>query len=190
MAARAWLTAVVVAGLLEACARGPAPLVRYEDPLLQVALDHPQGWQVLRSGDGRWLQVVPNRESPEPDPLRYTEFLSVRLLSGPPPAHDDPLRQEAFSQLPFTGWPSSSGCRTRARFATGSKGQAAPWPVSGSRWASFSCSRTGGSTWCAPNHWTAGGKDSGSATGWWSGCSPWEAPVRYRTTQVPFIPAS
>ncbi len=95
--------ALLGAVLLAACARGPAPLVRYEDPLLRVALEHPEGWHILRSGDGRWLQVVPRRDSPEPDPLRYTEFLSVRVLLGPPPTQDDALRHEAFSVLPFHG---------------------------------------------------------------------------------------
>jgi hypothetical protein len=100
---RGWATVLLGAALLASCARGPAPLVHYEDPLLRVALEHPQGWHVLRSGDGRWLQVVPSRETPEPDPLRYTEFLSVRVLPGRPPTHDDALRQEAFSVLPFHG---------------------------------------------------------------------------------------
>lgn len=100
---RSWFGVLCLLATAAACSRGPAPLVRYEDPLLRVALEHPQGWQVLRSGDGRWVQVVPARESPEPDPLRYTEFLSVRVLPGRPPSHDDALRQEAFSVLPFHG---------------------------------------------------------------------------------------
>jgi hypothetical protein len=97
------VTVLLGAALLASCARGPAPLVRYEDPLLRVAVQHPQGWEVLRSGDGRWLQVVPARQGPEPDALRYTEFLSVRVLPGRPPSHEDALRQEAFSLLPFHG---------------------------------------------------------------------------------------
>ncbi len=68
-----------------------------------MALEHPSGWHVLRSADGRWLQVVPARESPEPDALRYAEFLSVRVLPGEPPTQDDALRQQAFSLLPFHG---------------------------------------------------------------------------------------
>jgi len=100
---RGWATVFLGAALLASCARGPAPLVRYEDPLLRVAVQHPQGWEVLRSGDGRWLQVVPARQGPEPDALRYTEFLSVRVVPGRPPSHEDALRQEAFSLLPFHG---------------------------------------------------------------------------------------
>ncbi len=98
---RSWFAVLFL--LAAACSRGPAPLVRYEDPLLRVAVEHPQGWQVLRSSDGRWVQVVPARESPEPDALRYTEFLSVRVVPGRPPTSDDALRQEAFSLLPFHG---------------------------------------------------------------------------------------
>lgn len=98
-----WWCATAVALALAACSRGPAPLVRYEDPLLRVAVEHPQGWEVLRSGDGQWVLVVPRREGPEPDALQYAEFLSVRVLPGRPPAGDDALRQEAFSLLPFHG---------------------------------------------------------------------------------------
>lgn len=100
-----WTRAVaaLAVSLLVGCTRGPAPPVRYEDPLLKVAVEHPQGWDVLRSGDGHWLQVVPRREGPEPDALRYTEFLSVRVVPGRPPSHEDALRQEAFSLLPFHG---------------------------------------------------------------------------------------
>lgn len=86
-----------------ACSRGPVSLVRYEDPVLRVVVEHPQGWQVLRSGDGRWIQVVPAPRGPEPDALQYTEFLSVRVVPGRPPTGDDGLRQEAFSLLPFHG---------------------------------------------------------------------------------------
>lgn len=98
---RSWFAVLFL--LAAACSRGPAPLVRYEDPLLRVAVEHPQGWQVLRSGDGRWVQVVPTPQGPEPDALRYTEFLSVRVVPGRPPTSDDALRQEAFSLLPFHG---------------------------------------------------------------------------------------
>jgi hypothetical protein len=100
---RWWLLAAVTLATVAGCSRSPAPPVRYEDPLLRVALEHPQGWEVLRSGDGRWLLVVPRREGPEPDALRYAEFLSVRVIPGRPPAEDDALRQEAFSLLPFHG---------------------------------------------------------------------------------------
>ncbi len=103
VAVRAWVLAAWVVSLLAGCTRAPAPPVRYEDPLLKVAVEHPHGWEVLRSGDGRWLQVVPRREGPEPDALRYAEFLSVRVVPGRPPSHEDALRQEAFSLLPFHG---------------------------------------------------------------------------------------
>ncbi|MCS7234474.1 MAG: hypothetical protein RMM30_00580 [Armatimonadota bacterium] len=100
---RVWWIAAVAAALAVGCSRSPAPPVRYEDPLLRVAVEHPHGWEVLRSGDGRWLQVVPRGEGPEPDALRYTEFLSVRVVPGRPPDQEDALRQEAFSLLPFHG---------------------------------------------------------------------------------------
>lgn len=90
------------AALMVAC-HAAAPFVRYEDPSLRVVLEHPQGWHVLRSAEGHWLQVVPRRESQGPDLLRYTEFLSVRSLPGRPPTHDDVLRQVTFSVLPFHG---------------------------------------------------------------------------------------
>jgi hypothetical protein len=100
---RRWVLLCAGSALLVGCARGPAPPVRYEDPLLRVAVEHPPGWEVLRSGDGRWLQVVPARQGPEPDAAQYTEFLSVRVVPGRPPGHEDALRQEAFSLLPFHG---------------------------------------------------------------------------------------
>lgn len=98
---RRWLGILVL--LAAACSRGPATLVRYEDPVLRVVVEHPQGWQVLRSADGRWIQVVPTPQGLEPDALRYTEFLSVRVVPLRPPTGDDALRQEAFSLLPFHG---------------------------------------------------------------------------------------
>jgi len=68
-----------------------------------IALRHPQGWVILVAPEGNWVQIVPPPAGPQPDPLRYAEFISLRVLPGRPSESEDALRQLAFTLLPFHG---------------------------------------------------------------------------------------
>jgi hypothetical protein len=91
-----------------ACARGPAPLVEYRNESIGVALRHPRGWAVLASPNSDWVQIVPPQGSgSQPDPLRYSEFVSIRRVGTEQETaeqeSEDQLRGVAFSHLPFHG---------------------------------------------------------------------------------------
>ncbi len=88
-------------GLL-ACQSPPAPLVEYRNAELGITLRHPRGWEALTAPEGNWVQIVPSPAGPGPDPFRYAEFISVRVLSDSS-SSEEALRQLAFSLLPFHG---------------------------------------------------------------------------------------
>ncbi|MCS7173946.1 MAG: hypothetical protein N0A24_11365 [Armatimonadetes bacterium] len=97
------LSALMVACLgLLACQSPRVQLVEYRNTELGIVLRHPQGWKVLTVPEGNWVQIVPSPAGPRPDPFRYAEFISVRVLSDAA-ASEEALRQLAFSLLPFHG---------------------------------------------------------------------------------------
>ncbi len=96
------LGVVVCVGLAACRAVGPR-LVEYRDPQLGVALRHPEGWRILHAPEGNWVQIVPSPSGAHPDPFRYAEFISVRVVSDQAATSDEALRQMAFSLLPFHG---------------------------------------------------------------------------------------
>ncbi|MDR5682604.1 MAG: hypothetical protein QN163_01060 [Armatimonadota bacterium] len=96
--------ALIVCLLIAACDRGPVPLVEYRNESIGVALRHPRGWTVLTAPDADWVQIVPPQGSgAQPDPLRYSEFVSIRMVRGVRSADEDRMRGIAFSELPFHG---------------------------------------------------------------------------------------
>jgi hypothetical protein len=98
--AAAWIAAVALAG----CTPRAAALVVYEHERAGVRLKHPAGWKALASPDGNWVLIVPDAGAAgAPNPSRYAEFVSVRVVPGKPPSSDDALRREAFTLLPFHG---------------------------------------------------------------------------------------
>lgn len=92
---------VACLGLL-ACQGPRAQLVEYRNAELGVVLHHPQGWKALTVPEGNWVQIVPSPAGEYPDPFKYAEFISVRVLSDFSPS-EEALRQLAFSLLPFHG---------------------------------------------------------------------------------------
>ncbi|MDR7414883.1 MAG: hypothetical protein QN193_03055 [Armatimonadota bacterium] len=99
-----WSSVLLVACLgLLACQSPRTSLVEYRNAELGIALRHPQGWDVLVAPEGNWVQIVPSGAGPHPDPYRYAEFISVRVLVGQVSSSEEVLRQLAFSLLPFHG---------------------------------------------------------------------------------------
>jgi len=98
------VTLALLAGCLAlACGGRPPRLAEYRNERMGVALRHPEGWVILVAPEGNWVQIVPPPAGPEPDPLRYAEFISLRVLQARPSESEDALRSIAFSLLPFHG---------------------------------------------------------------------------------------